>query len=44
MTAGLDFADALHHASARPAGRFVTFDNKLTKRAAKIADIAVVRL
>jgi predicted nucleic-acid-binding protein len=43
MRDGLDFADALHLASARPAGRFATFDDKLAKRAAKIADIAVVR-
>jgi predicted nucleic acid-binding protein len=39
----MDSADALHLASARPAGRFATFDDKLAKRAAKIADIAVVR-
>jgi predicted nucleic acid-binding protein len=44
MNSGLDFADALHLASARPAGHFVTFDNKLAKRAAKISDIPVVRL
>jgi predicted nucleic-acid-binding protein len=43
MRDGMDFADALHLASARPAGRFATFDDKLAKRAAKIADIAVVR-
>lgn len=44
MRGGIDFADALHLASARPAGRFVTFDDRLAKRAAKIADVAVVRL
>ena len=43
MRAGLDFADALHLASARPAGRFATFDGKLVRRAARIADIALVR-
>ena len=43
MRDGMDFADALHLASARPAGRFATFDDKLAKRAAKIADIVVVR-
>jgi predicted nucleic-acid-binding protein len=43
MRDGMDFADALHLASARPAGRFATFDEKLAKRAAKIADISVVR-
>ena len=43
MRGGMDFADALHLASARPAGRFATFDDKLAPRAAKIADIAVIR-
>ena len=43
MRDGMDFADALHLASARPAGRFATFDHKLAKLAAKIADIVVVR-
>jgi predicted nucleic acid-binding protein len=43
MRKGMDFADALHLASARPAGRFATFDDKVAKRAAKIADISVVR-
>ena len=41
--AGLDFADALHLASARPAGRFATFDRKLIESAAKIADITPVQ-
>jgi predicted nucleic-acid-binding protein len=43
VRAGLDFADALHLASARPAGRFATFDRKLIKSAANIADITPVR-
>jgi predicted nucleic acid-binding protein len=43
MRDGMDFADALHLASARPAGRFATFDDRLARRAAKIANIAVVR-
>jgi predicted nucleic-acid-binding protein len=43
MRGGMDFADALHLASSRPAGRFATFDDKLSRRAAKIANIAVVR-
>ena len=43
MRGGMDFADALHLASARPAARFATFDDKLAQRAAKIADIAVIR-
>jgi predicted nucleic acid-binding protein len=43
MRDGMDFADALHLASSRSAGRFATFDDKLARRAAKIADIAVVR-
>jgi predicted nucleic-acid-binding protein len=43
MRAGMDFADALHLASARPAGRFATFDDRLAKHAAKIAEITVIR-
>ena len=43
MREGLDFADALHLESARPAGRFATFDRKLAGRAAKIVDIAIIR-
>lgn len=34
--AGLDFADALHRASSRHLERFVTFDQRLIKRAAKL--------
>ena len=43
MRGGMDFAAALHLASARSAARFATFDDKLARRAAKIADVAVVR-
>ncbi|MGH7843133.1 MAG: type II toxin-antitoxin system VapC family toxin [Candidatus Binataceae bacterium] len=43
MRGGLDFADALHLASARPAGRLATFDRKLIARARKIADVPLVR-
>lgn len=43
MRNGLDFADAVHLASAKPAGRFATFDGELAKRAVKIADIRVIR-
>ncbi|HUW51008.1 MAG TPA: type II toxin-antitoxin system VapC family toxin [Sulfuricella sp.] len=39
---GLDFADALHLASSRRAGRFATFDRKLIKRAEKLTDIELV--
>ena len=34
---GLAFADALHLASSTHAGRFVTFDARLVKRAARVA-------
>jgi predicted nucleic acid-binding protein len=40
--AGMDFADALHLASARPAGRFATFDRKLIESAENITDITAV--
>lgn len=39
---GLDFADALHLASSRHAGKFATFDKKLIKRAEKLTDIELV--
>ena len=39
---GIDFADALHLASGRPAGRFATFDRKLIEGARNITDIAPV--
>jgi predicted nucleic-acid-binding protein len=34
---GLEFADALHLASSAHAGKFVTFDARLVKRAARVA-------
>lgn len=43
MQKGLDFADGLHLASAQLAGKFVTFDGQLARRAAKSAEIPVVR-
>lgn len=39
---GLDFADALHLASSRRAGKFATFDKRLIKRAEKLIDIELV--
>ncbi len=39
---GLDFADALHLAGSRRAGRFATFDKKLIRRAEKLTDIELV--
>lgn len=39
---GLDFADALHLAGSRHAGRFATFDKKLIKRAEKLTDIELM--
>jgi len=39
---GLDFADALHLAASRRAGRFASFDRKLIKRAEKLTDIELV--
>ncbi|MHB9118221.1 MAG: type II toxin-antitoxin system VapC family toxin [Burkholderiales bacterium] len=39
---GLDFADALHLAGSRRAGKFATFDKKLIKRAEKLTDIELV--
>jgi predicted nucleic acid-binding protein len=44
MRNGLDFADALHLASAKPAGTFATFDGELAKRAAKVTDIPIIQL
>ncbi len=38
---GLDFADALHLLSARPAGRFATFERKLARAADRIADLKI---
>jgi predicted nucleic acid-binding protein len=42
--AGIDFADALHLASSPEAGRFVTFDIKLAKRAKKLELVRVAAL
>ncbi len=39
---GLDFADALHLAGSRRAGKFATFDRKLIKRAETLTDIELV--
>lgn len=39
---GLDFADGLHLAGSRRAGRFATFDRKLIKRAEKLTDIELM--
>lgn len=39
---GLDFADALHLAGARGCDAFVTFDQRLTRLAATLSDVAVV--
>jgi len=33
LSAGMDFADALHVASGRETARFATFDRRLKKRA-----------
>jgi predicted nucleic-acid-binding protein len=41
---GMDFADAIHLASARAAGNFATFDGKLRQLAAELTDITTVRL
>lgn len=41
--AGMDFADALHLASSRPARRFATFDRKFVKSAAGVSDIMAVQ-
>ena len=38
---GLEFADALHVASSASAERFVTFDARLVKRAARLAPLVV---
>ena len=42
--AGLDFADALHLASSREAGRFATFDRKLAKVARRLQERPEVEL
>ena len=38
---GLDFADALHLASSSDLGKFVTFDDKLCKKAKKIKQVSI---
>jgi predicted nucleic-acid-binding protein len=38
---GLDFADALHLASGSDSGKFVTFDDKLCKKAKKIKQVRI---
>ena len=43
MQLGVDFADALHLASAKSAERFATFDRRFAARAQKISDVLVVR-
>lgn len=42
--AGLDFADALHLSSSIEADRFVTFDEKLCKRAKALKSVEVALL
>lgn len=39
---GIDFADALHCASARSVDRLASFDDRLVKRARRIVDVRVV--
>ena len=41
FAAGLEFADALHLASAGPAETFVTFDNNFRKRASRLTKVTV---
>lgn len=41
MSAGMDFADALHLAKARGCTAFLTFDRRLTKLAATLTPLAV---
>jgi predicted nucleic-acid-binding protein len=42
MARGMDFADALHLASARSAGRLATFDRRLINQARRIANVVAV--
>jgi predicted nucleic-acid-binding protein len=42
FTEGLDFANALHLASARNAGRFATFDRSLARRAKQTTALEIV--
>jgi predicted nucleic acid-binding protein len=41
---GLDFADALHLASAGNAGRFATFDRKLARQASRTTKLETISL
>jgi len=41
MAGGMDFADALHLASAQESDEFVTFDRGLAKKARKLSDFTV---
>ncbi len=41
---GMDFADALHLASCGDASEFATFDRKFSRRAAAMAQTAVIPL
>lgn len=43
-TRGLDFADALHLAACGPEDRFVTFDERLAKRARRVTPVEIVAL
>ena len=40
---GLDFADALHLAGSRRAGRFASFDKTLIKQSEKLTDIELMQ-
>lgn len=42
--AGLEFEDALHLAGSAGADRFATFDQRLARRADKLADIGILTL
>ena len=44
FAAGFDFADALHVASSGKSERFVTFDEKLVRRAKGRANVEVTRI
>jgi predicted nucleic-acid-binding protein len=40
----MDFAHAMHLASARPVGSFATFDRKLAKQATNLSELVIVEL
>lgn len=44
LEGGLDFADALHLASAEHAARFATFDHKLARQAKRLTALEIVAL